>query len=111
MKAPLTSSSGPEPNISDSWKAVASGAQHWRSWDGEVVIYDDLSGDTLKLEPVMAEAFMRLLHGQASVSELCDHIADAFDLEADQKLHHWTAKAIDRLRRSGLIEPAGPQAP
>lgn len=72
------------------------------------MIYDDLSGDTLKLDPVMAEAFKRLLRGEATVSDLCDHIAAAFDLEADLKIQHWMIEAIDRLHRSGLIEPAGP---
>jgi len=108
MKASLTSSSGIELEAPERWKAVSSGSQYWRSWDGEIVVYDDLSGDTLKLEPVMAEAFRQLLRGQASISELRDHIAAAFDLEADKTLQHWIAKAIDKLHRSGLIEPAGP---
>lgn len=72
------------------------------------MVYDDLSGDTMKLDPVMAEAFRRLLRGQASASELCEHIAATFELEVDVKLQHWVAKAIDRFSRSGLIEPAGP---
>ena len=108
MKVSLTSSPGLEPKTSDRWKAVVSRTQYWRSWDGEVVIFDDLSGDTLKLDPVMAEAFRRLLSGPASMSDLCDHIAAIFDLEADLKIQDWMIEAVDRFRRSGLIEPAGP---
>ena len=107
MKASLTSSSALEQQASDCWKVVGSRSQYWRSWAGEVVIYDDMSGDTLKLDPVMAEAFKRLLHGRASHSDLCDHIASAFDLEADPKVGDWVSEAIGRFRRSGLIEPAG----
>ena len=111
MKASLTSSSSPELKTSESWKAVASGSRYWRAWDGEIVVYDDLSGDTLKLDPVMAEAFSCLLRGHASVEELRNHIADTFDLEADQKLQYWMDKAIAGLQRSGLIELAGPGTP
>ncbi len=71
------------------------------------MVYDDLSGDTLKLDPVMAEAFRQLLLGQPSLSELCDHIAATFDLEPDYKLRRWLEIAMDKFRRSGLIEPEG----
>ena len=108
MKASLTSSSGLELETTQRWKAVASGSQFWRSWDSEIVVYDDRSGDTLKLDPVTAEAFRYLLRAHASVAEIRDHIAATFDLEADRRLGHWMDKAIAGLQRNGLIEPAGP---
>lgn len=78
----------------------------WRTWDGESVLYDDLSGDTLKLDVVMTEIFVRLQKDNATAEELVQHLARLLELEADRRVEHLVEIAIQRLARSGLIESA-----
>src|SRR3546814_7272523 len=48
------------------WRVNGARVSAWRAWDGEVVVYDDLSGDNLKLDAVMSEIFRRLQQGAAT---------------------------------------------
>ena len=93
------------------WRVNSAHALSWRSWDGEIVIYDDLSGDTLKLDVLMAEAFRHLHRGPATLAELTAYLAQSFDLEDDFRLTNWTARMIERFEKSGLIEPAADPVP
>ncbi len=88
------------------WRVNTAHVLSWRTWDGEVVIYDDLSGDTMKLELMMAEAFHYLQRKPASQSDLIAFLARSFDLQDDARLEDWAARLIERFERAGLIEPA-----
>lgn len=88
------------------WRINAAHGLSWRSWDGEVVIYDDLSGDTMKLEVMMAEAFRYLQHGPATLGDLTAHLAETFELEDYQRLEHWATRMVERFAKAGLIESA-----
>lgn len=78
----------------------------WRSWNGEVVVYDDLSGDTMKLDIIMSEIFRFMLPRPATRSQILDHLAAALDLKANDQLRPITAMALHRLREATLIQPA-----
>lgn len=93
------------------WRINSAHVLSWRSWDGEIVVYDDLSGDTMKLEVLMAEAFRYLHRGPATLAELTAYLAKSFDLEDDFRLTNWAARMIERFEKSGLIEPAADPAP
>ena len=71
-----------------------------------MVIYDDLSGDTLKLEVLMAEAFRYLQRAPATLGEITAHLADSFELDDDTRLALWATRMIERFEKAGLIEPA-----
>ena len=88
------------------WRINTAHALSWRSWDGEMVIYDDLSGDTLKLEVLMAEAFRHLQKAPATLAELTAYLAEAFELEDDTRLALWATRMIERFENAGLIERA-----
>ena len=75
-------------------------------WNGEIVVYDDRSGDTLKLDVVMAEIFRHLLDRAATEEELAKHLAFAFDLDIDPKLQRLTQLALDRFQDCGLLVPS-----
>lgn len=97
----------PPPDTQDDeiWRVNREHASSWRSWDGEVVVYDDLSGDTMKLDVVMAEAFRCILGTPATQTQLVEHLASVFDLEADLRLQRLAEIAIERFVDTGLIEP------
>ena len=69
------------------------------------MVYDDRSGDTLKLDVMMAEALRRLLQTPATTTELSAHLATTFAVDSDLKLLHWVRRAVERFSRLGLIEP------
>lgn len=87
-----------------SWRVNPRRAGNWRSWDGEIVIYDDISGDTLKLDVILAEAFRFLLQAPATRAQLTDHLASVFDLESGQQLRSLATLALRKFTRSGVIE-------
>lgn len=93
------------------WELDQQHVSLWRSWDGEVVVYDDLSGDTLKLDVIMAEVFRFLLSSPATRSQLTAHLASAFHLDADTRLQHLATTALNRSRHAGLVKPAVNDAP
>src|SRR3546814_5380638 len=62
------------------WRVNGARVSAWRAWDGEVVVYDDLSGDTLKLDAVMSEIFRRLQQGAATQNALGEHLAATLEL-------------------------------
>lgn len=95
-----------DPQLQKPWQIRAHEGSAWRSWAGEIVFYDDFTGDTLKLDVVMAEIFRRLLQAPATQAQLTDHLATTLDLEADMRLEGLAAIALERLNQAGLIESA-----
>src|SRR3546814_5009708 len=55
MRTPQPSAAGEQAL----WRVNRLRVSRWRMWGGEAVIYDDLSGDTLKLDAIMSEIFRR----------------------------------------------------
>ena len=95
----------------DTWQISRQHAGTWRSWDGEIVIYDDMSGDTMKLDIIMSEIFRFMLQMPATQAEITHHLASALDLKVDEQLRHLTATALHRLHGAALIQAmpaAGP---
>lgn len=90
----------------ESWRVRCHHEMTWRTWAGEVVVYDDLSGDTMKLDIIMSEIFRLTLHKPADLGEIVRHLASTLDLKADQQLRHLATLALQRLRQAALIETA-----
>ena len=93
----------PPKQSQDRWRVNRARLTDWRLWDGEAVIYDDLSGDTVKLDVIMTELFRRLLESDATSGDLMRHLAEVLDLEQDLKLWRLTEIALARFADSGLI--------
>jgi PqqD family protein of HPr-rel-A system len=93
-----------DPTEQTIWRISQQRAGIWRSWDGEVVVYDDLSGDTMKLDVIMAEAFRFMSRAPATWAQLTDHLASAFELAADPRLQHLATVTLRKFERTGLIE-------
>jgi len=93
----------PPPPSESVWRIVPDHATAWRAWDGEIVVYDDLSGDTLKLDVIMAATFQRLQQGAASLDAVADHLAATLELEGDPRLWRLAEIALERLALSELV--------
>ena len=87
------------------WQSDEQPEVSWRCWDGEIVIYDDRSGDTMKLDIIMSEIFRLVLQRPATGSAITSHLAATFDLPADARLRRITDRALRRLREAALIRP------
>lgn len=100
-----------EAGKEQSWQIDRDRLTHWRCWDGEIVIYDDLSGDTMMLDVIMSRALLRLLEAPATHAELKEFLAKQFDLEVDRQLARYTTLLLEKFQRSGLIEPVSNRDP
>lgn len=93
----------PPPSSESLWRIAPEHATAWRAWDGEIVIYDDLSGDTLKLDVIMAATFQCLQQEAASLDVVADHLAATLELEDDPRVRRLAEIALERLSLSELI--------
>jgi PqqD family protein of HPr-rel-A system len=87
----------------DVWSLNPQHATQWREWDGEVVVYDDRSGDTLKLDVIAAETFKRLTLGPVRQDDIVQHLATILGLEPDPRLYRLTEITLERLQSSHLV--------
>lgn len=87
------------------WQVSHHYTESWRCWDGEIVLYDHRSGDTMKLNIIMSEIFRFVLQRPATGPAIMDHLAATFDLAADDRLRHITNRALRRLCEAALIHP------
>lgn len=88
------------------WAMVPERVTAWREWAGEMVVYDDVSGDTLKLDPMMTLIVDRLKQAPARPAELVAHLAELLEVDNDPKLRQLTQLGLDRLAASGLVAAA-----
>ncbi len=51
-----------------SWRPVAPYALGWREWDGEIVVYNDSTGDTHHLTPLAGKVFLALLRNPGGIT-------------------------------------------
>ena len=88
------------------WSAAV-GRFRTRAWDGEMVVYDESSGDTHSLDP-LATALLIILqeNGAATVADLSG--VAAAQLEEDEKLEPEAVvtEALEVLQTLRLVECA-----
>jgi PqqD family protein of HPr-rel-A system len=76
-----------------------------------MVIYDDLSGDTLKLDVVTAEIFRRVQQEAATSEQLAQHLSSVLDVEVDLRLERLIEIALERFEVCGLMISTGASTP
>jgi PqqD family protein of HPr-rel-A system len=88
------------------WRITPGQALRHREWQGEVVLYNDLSGDTHLLD----ESALHLLHilqdGPASESALAAGVRIAFEADDGEVDDASVAQLLARLQALALIEAA-----
>jgi PqqD family protein of HPr-rel-A system len=86
------------------WTGPAPHAVAWREWDGEIVLYDDATGDTHHLDALGGEVLLTLMahpHGIA-ITEIVRDIGDRMDDRYEMRLASQLERAMARLAEVGL---------
>jgi PqqD family protein of HPr-rel-A system len=88
------------------WRITPGQALRHREWNGEVVLYNDLSGDTHLLD----ESALYLLHtlqgGSASGRALADSMRSAFEADDGEVDDASVVQILAKLAALALIETA-----
>jgi PqqD family protein of HPr-rel-A system len=94
---------GPLPPKGPLWAVDPSRATASRQWEGEMVVYDDVSGDTLKLDSIMTVIVHALMERPSHSADLVARLAEVLEVENDPKLRQLTEIGLSRLAASGLV--------
>lgn len=86
------------------WR-LATGSLLWREWEDEIVVYNDASGDTHRLDALAAEAFEVFLVAPADEGQLADRVAASLGLDRTAALQDAVAAIVQQFRSYGLIAP------
>ena len=80
----------------------------WRQWQGELVVYNPLSGSTHVLDVASAEVLHALMARPAGRDALAGRVAALLEVELDGEVRSGTDKILENLDRLGLAEPEAP---
>ena len=90
-----------------SWRlCVPAGELAWRRWEGELVVFNPLSGATHVLDVASAEVLHALMAGPTGRDDLAGRLATLLEVEAGAEARAATDKILEDLDRLGLAEPA-----
>ncbi len=86
------------------WRVVPGQSLAFREWDGEAVLYNDLSGNTHLLDGGAVEVLLALRPGPLDAATLAARLADRFDADGDA-LPAAIEDMLAELARLDLVEP------
>jgi PqqD family protein of HPr-rel-A system len=89
--------------MSGAWRLAEQQSLSLKEWDGDIVVYNDASGDTHLIEGVAAAVFDILVDAPASDEHLVKQIA-AVSGEPREAIERAVGEAINGLRLKGVIE-------
>jgi PqqD family protein of HPr-rel-A system len=75
----------------------------WRAWDGELVVFSEVSGDTHRLDLLASATFEALLNTPGTLTELISRVAEELDLAPDARLGELVSAALEKFRELGLL--------
>ena len=89
------------------WRVVAPCTLTVREWDDELVVYNDLDGDTHHLAPLGGKVLLALLAHTDGLNgaTLIAHIGERLAITEAQVLAPAIEEALDEIERLGLIAP------
>ena len=87
------------------WR-LAAGRLRWRFWADEAVVYNDLSGDTLLLDPLGASIFDILLERALTTDALIRELAELAGAPIDAVFSAAVDEILLDLDRARIVEPA-----
>lgn len=89
---------------SETWRLRPGQTLQYRQWDGECVLYNDLSGDTHLLGDGAIELLLALRGGPATNEALAAVLQAGFDIDPSE-LDLETTTLLRDLQHLNLIEP------
>jgi hypothetical protein len=87
------------------WMVEASREFSWRRWDGEIVLYDDRTGDIHHFDVAGATIFEQLLSGPRPVRDLVSLTADRLRVVGDSELAGMVWEILMALREKHVAVP------
>ncbi len=93
---------------STKWNVIEPCDFHWRSWDGQHVVYNPASGDTHLLNPIAGQSLQILQQSPADVAELAERVASRLNVPSDRQLVEQVEELVVELNKLGLIESVKP---
>ena len=88
------------------WRIVPGQALLHRAWGDEVVLYNNLSGDTHLLDQSAMELLETLHHGAADAAALARALRERCGLEDEPALEQIVADMLGQLAALTLVEAA-----
>jgi PqqD family protein of HPr-rel-A system len=79
---------------------------HWREWDGEVIAYNDRTGDTHHFADLSAWLFRFLTRAPATEPSIVAAVIDEIELPAAIDRDAVIARTLDLFARLDLLEAA-----
>ena len=95
-------------DVDGNWWVPRADALEWRSWDEEVVLYDERSDEIHHFDLATAAVFETLAARPASMRELATVLADKLQVQADGELALMLAEIVRMLREKRIISVADP---
>jgi PqqD family protein of HPr-rel-A system len=86
------------------WRALGGPELSLRRWDNDYVVYSELTGQTHLLASFPALVLTLLKEGSSNPPELSARIAEALQLEEDEKLLTTVEQTLADFERLGLVE-------
>jgi PqqD family protein of HPr-rel-A system len=86
------------------WRVMPGQRLAFREWDGEAVLYNDLSGSTHLLDGAALDLLQVLREGPAGSAALAGLLAERFDA-GDDDLASLIDDMLANLARLDLVEP------
>lgn len=88
------------------WRLVPADSLCWREWDGEIIVFNDLTGNTHLLNPLAGLVLTRFVESRAmfSAADLTESIGQSEAVEQDVALIEAIGEVLDDLERLGIAE-------
>lgn len=92
---------------SQKWRVAGSEPLGWRSWTGDCVVFNPLSGQTHLLDIVTGQVLKLIMSESSSFDDLRLEISTFLEVDNDNHLAQTISDILSRMDEVGLIEPAG----
>ena len=86
------------------WRLAGLSALHWQHFDGDWVIYDDGSGQTIATDPVMAATLMALEGGCSTLADIEAQVRSDLQSALGDELAAQLGDGLEFLVQLGLVE-------
>lgn len=86
------------------WRLAGLTALHWQHFDGDWVIYDDGSGQTIAADPVMAATLMALEGGCSTLADIEAQVGRDLPAARGDELAAQLTDGLDFLVQLGLVD-------
>ena len=87
------------------WTVEAPEALAWRSWDGEIVLYDDRTGDIHHFDVASTAIFEGILSEPRALRDLISLTADRLQVVTDSELEGMVREILRVLSEKRLAAP------